>query len=420
MPKTRASRRAAARAAERQLLHLSRDELACVLYHLPLAHDIALTKSSCRQLRDAARQAFLLRPYSGEVVTLKSLMGIYSVATLADGHLISCSDDVTRVWHSGVCVRTIENAADSMAFLPDGVHFITAEENESTAKLLTLDGALERSFDAGSDVCFVAAIPDGLHVVLALKNGEVRLYHVDGTLVHTFVHVKGLAGEDWSVYAKVHALAVTRDGQHIISGSGSSYGGIVKVWSVVTKSLVSNCRGHYGCVFTVAAMPDCQRILTGAADNTVRVYLLDPCAANDYVPPHPHYKLVDKDQAQLQPGEQNMEYIVAADNICRPHSIHAVMERNLEKRHGQHPKNTFSKLHTGSVLVLVALPDNQHALSGSRDHTVKLFNVNDGDVLRTFKHHTGRVTCLALLPDGLRFVSGSDDTTCIVYHGLAP
>jgi WD40 repeat protein len=72
------------------------------------------------------------------------------------------------------------------------------------------------------------------------------------------------------------------------------------------------------------------------------------------------------------------------------------------------------------VIALVALPDNHHALSGAEDETIKLFNVNDGDVLRTFKNHTGPVTCLALLPDGLRFVSGSDDTTCIVYHGLAP
>ena len=70
---------------------------------------------------------------------------------------------------------------------------------------------------------------------------------------------------------------------------------------------------------------------------------------------------------------------------------------------------------------LVALPDNQHALSGSFDATVKLFNVNDGTVLRTFKHHTDQVNCLTLLPDGLRFVSGSsDDTACIAYHGLAP
>ena len=69
----------------------------------------------------------------------------------------------------------------------------------------------------------------------------------------------------------------------------------------------------------------------------------------------------------------------------------------------------------------MALPDNQHALSGSGDSTVKLFNVNDGAVLRTFTHHTDAVFCLALLPDGLRFVSGSDDKTArIVEHGLAP
>ena len=68
-----------------------------------------------------------------------------------------------------------------------------------------------------------------------------------------------------------------------------------------------------------------------------------------------------------------------------------------------------------------AQSDNQHALSGSTDKTVKLFNVNDGTVLRTFKHHTDDVYCLALLPDGLRFVSGSADKTArIVEIGPLP
>ena len=69
----------------------------------------------------------------------------------------------------------------------------------------------------------------------------------------------------------------------------------------------------------------------------------------------------------------------------------------------------------------MALPDNQHALSASRDKTVKLFNVNDGAVLRTFRHHTDPVMCLALLSDGRRFVSASEDkTACVFEHGLAP
>ena len=54
----------------RQLLSLSNDELACVLHHLPLAHDIAVVASTCRGLRDAARLAMAVRPYSGRIATL--------------------------------------------------------------------------------------------------------------------------------------------------------------------------------------------------------------------------------------------------------------------------------------------------------------------------------------------------------------
>ena len=83
-------------------------------------------------------------------------------------------------------------------------------------------------------------------------------------------------------------------------------------------------------------------------------------------------------------------------------------------------KRLLAALRTDYVNALVALPDNQHALAGS-NKIVKLFNVDDGDVLRTFTHHTNVVASLALMPDGLRFVSGSDDKTArIVEHGLAP
>ena len=74
-------------------------------------------------------------------------------------------------------------------------------------------------------------------------------------------------------------------------------------------------------------------------------------------------------------------------------------------------ENTFRLHRLLQADALVALPDNQHALSASRDTTVKLFNVNDGAVLRNFTHHTKTVECLALLPDGLRFVSGSNEGT---------
>ena len=176
----------------------------------------------------------------------------------------------------------------------------------------------ERTFGGQQRGDCVAALPDGVHFVVGLGYNEVRLYHVDGTLVHTF---KG-------GHRRGDAVAVTPDGQHIISGSKDK---LVMVWSVASKSLVSTCAG------TPAAFARWRRCPTASASSAarrqaVRVWLLDG---------------------------------------------------TLE--------NTFSELHTDYVNALVALPDNQHALSGSwDDKTVKLFNVNDGAVLRAFKRHTAR------------------------------
>ena len=250
-----------------------------------------------------------------------------------------------------------------MAFLPGGTRFVSASD-DCTAKLWTLDGALERTFVMGDEDNFalcVAALSDGVHFVVSVGggDGDVRQYHIDGTLVHTF------AGHTESVFG----LVATPDGQHIISGAHDA---LVKVWNVASKSLVSTCAGHghftghTNTVNAVAAMPDGQRILSGSMDLTVRVWLLNGILQNTF---------------ELHTGD----------------------------------------VYTHTVNAVVALPDNQHALSGSEDATVKLFNVNDGAVLRTFKHDTRGLRCLALLPDGLRFVSGSADATArIAYHGLAP
>merc|ERR1719399_1043912 len=106
-------------------------------------------------------------------------------------------------------------------------------------------------------------------------------------------------------------------------------------------------------------MPDDQRILSGGRDCRVRVWLPDGTLENTFLHLSPRTAYANK-----------IPYVFA----------------------------------------LVALPDN-HALSGSGDHTVKLFNINDGAVVRTWTHHTGGVYSLSLLPDGLRFVSGSGDKT---------
>ena len=316
MPTTRAARRAA---AARLLLELPADVLGLVLYQLTLAHDIAAVAPTCHQLCDAAKLARKLRPFSGEVVTLAGHAdSVHAVSAAPDGRIFTGSNDNTvKVWRDGVCVRTIK--AHSYFSTPSRC---CRAERASSAVRTTRPRRCGRSTACSSAPSRMTATcvpsrrcPTACTSWWPFDDGEVRLYHVDGTLVHTF-----------EGHGEVFAVASTRDGQHIISGSDDH---LVKVWSVASKSLVSTCAGHDGWILAVAAMPDGQRILSSSLDDTVRVWLLDGTL-----------------------------------------------------------KNTFSELHTSPVEALVALPDNQHALSASVDRTVKLFNVNDGAVLRTFRHHT--------------------------------
>ena len=170
-----------------------------------------------------------------------TLAGQGYAAVLPDSRVITLSNDGTvKVWRDGACVRTLQAPyLNSMAVLPGGARFVSgAWGAPHSAKLYTFDGELEHTFDMHSMVSSIAAMPDGAHFVVGLfvPACEVLLCNVDGTLVHTFPRHP-------DPHHAVLALAVTPDGQHILSGTK---GRLVNVWSVATKSLVSTCAGHTG------------------------------------------------------------------------------------------------------------------------------------------------------------------------------
>ena len=351
-----ASRRTFRRTADEcRLLQLPADVLGHILYLLPIAQDIGAASLTSGLLRAAARRAFTFRPYSGAAVT-------YRVPKGAPG----------------------ENAElNCVAAAPDGALVTGADGG---AVHVWRNGGCACTLEGHhAHVIAVAVLPGGQRFVSVSTDCTVKLWTMDGVLERTFnmgsvvLSVAALDADrfvvgGWqeaSLYkvdgtlvhtfeghtSSVNALAATPDGQHVISGG---YDTLVKVWNVESGGLVSTCEGPAGLVRAVAAMADGKRILSGSDGGAVRVWMLD----------------------------------------------------------GTHQK-TIEGLHAQTVLALVALPDNVHALSGGND--IRLFNVNDGAVLRTFKHHTNTVSDLTLLFDGRRFASASYDRTVrVVEHGLAP
>jgi WD40 repeat protein len=67
--------------------------------------------------------------------------------------------------------------------------------------------------------------------------------------------------------------------------------------------------------------------------------------------------------------------------------------------------------HTARITAVVITPDGRHAVSGSWDNTLRLWDLATGETKRTFQGHTHWVTAVAAAPDGRHLVSGSGDNT---------
>jgi len=67
--------------------------------------------------------------------------------------------------------------------------------------------------------------------------------------------------------------------------------------------------------------------------------------------------------------------------------------------------------HSGSVNSVAFSPDGMLLASGSSDSTIKLWNVESGQLVRTITGHAGIVRSVAFSPDGILLASGSTDKT---------
>ncbi len=79
------------------------------------------------------------------------------------------------------------------------------------------------------------------------------------------------------------------------------------------------------------------------------------------------------------------------------------------------PIRTFAG-HADSVSSVAISPDGRTALSGSRDKTLKLWNLATGKEIRTFAGHANSVYSVAFSPDGRTALSGSRDNTVKLWN----
>ncbi|MFB2833045.1 NB-ARC domain-containing protein [Floridanema evergladense] len=202
-------------------------------------------------------------------------------------------------------------------------------------------------------VRFVVFSPDGKTLASCGADCTVKLWNVqDGVCIKTFI------GHQHEVFA----VAYSPDGQRLASASGDR---TIKLWDICNGHCLQTLTGHTDWVRSVAFSPDGKILASGAADHTIRLW-------------------------EVGDGE------------------HRGKDDNLEL------KTQNSKLlkgHTGWVRSVAFSPDGEVLASSSSDRTIKLWDYQTGECLRTYTGHQGSVYSIAFSPTGDLIVSGSGDRT---------
>ncbi len=82
---------------------------------------------------------------------------------------------------------------------------------------------------------------------------------------------------------------------------------------------------------------------------------------------------------------------------------------------GQEIRSLNGHRRTGIVTSVSYSPDGKRIVSASADRTLKVWNADNGSLIGTLRGHTGEVCNVAISPDGNRIVSGSVDRSLKVW-----
>ena len=228
----------------------------------------------------------------------------------------------------------------------------------------------------------VAISPDGARLASAARDGIAKLWD--------------LASRE-QLYAREHSTGITcvafsPDGRWLVSSTRED--GVIVVRDATSGENHQTLRGHSADVNSVAVGPDSTRIVSGGADNTVRLWDRETGRA-----------------LYVLEGHTAPVFTVAFS----PDGIHVASGssdrtvRLWNTRTGEHFRTLPGHVHT--IYGVAFNLDGTLIASASADCTVRVWDVVTGEAVHEPRRHSDTVSCAAFSSDGGRLASGCEDGT---------
>ena len=294
--------------------------------------------------------------------------------------------------HSGVL-----SSVNTIAISPDG-YTLASGSDDKKIKLWDLNTKKILASLSGHSqtVKSVAFSPDGKILATASDDKTIKLWQIEKleeicTLLEHSHAVK--------------SVAFSPDGQILASGSWDK---TIKLWDVNTGTEICTITGHRLQVSSVAFSPQGQLLASASYDKTIRLWQIPALGRGRGVGSRLAVSVAEREQGDMNSAELKDHSQGAEDTP--PFPLPPAPLPLVQNRPCYSLLSTLSG-HAWAVLTVAFSPDGKILATGSDDNTIKLWDVNSGQLICTLVGHSWSVVAVAFTADGETLLSASCDKT---------
>lgn len=194
----------------------------------------------------------------------------------------------------------------------------------------------------------------------------------------------------------INTEVIAPDGKTLISGSADN---TIRIWDMTSGQTLRTLAGHTSFVNALTLTPDGKTLISGSADRTIKIWDLSTGSLRHTLLGHTGYV----NTLDVSPDGQ----VLASGSADSTIKIWDLPTAKLT--------HTLTG-HTGFVNSVVFSPDGQTLISGSTDRTLKAWNLATAAEEKTLSGHTGFVNAVVITPDGETAISSSADKTIRIWN----
>jgi WD40 repeat protein/DNA-binding XRE family transcriptional regulator len=333
-----------------------------------------------------------------ELLSLPRLSGLYSIAFLSNGVLVTAGQDGTaRVWDSisGQQLLTLAGHRSTVVGVtgsPDGKWIATSGYDETVRIWDATPGReLLTTGEHTGIVWDLSYSPDGKRIASASADGTAKLWDADSGKLLITLPQGGPPGDGFT------GLAFSPDGEQIATGGMN---GTVTLWDSRSGETLITLTGHTNMVVGLVFSPDGTRLASASWDGTAKVW--DLSTGKDVTTFRGHQAQTMLVGIAFSPDGKRV-FTGGDDDFVRMWDAATGQELGTFSGDG---KDIF-----GAALV----PDGNLLAMGNQDGVITLWDVKSGVQLRTLSGHAGLVLRLVFSKDGTRLASASFDRLAKVW-----